>query len=218
MTNLNELSDKAKLVLEAATRVFLAHGFSAATTDMIQRDSGVSKSTMYLAFPTKEAMFAAVIEHQCAQMAATMAAIGPDAGDVETILTGLGRAYLSFVLSPPGLAVYRVVIAEAPRFPELSRLFYLAGPRKVTVVVAEHLARAAANGEIDVQSVGFEAAASLFISLIRGEAQMEFLAHPSANPSSAQIDHWVSIAVSTFMRSFAVNQAEVRVRSRAVGA
>ncbi|WP_412770482.1 helix-turn-helix domain-containing protein [Ralstonia solanacearum] len=49
-----EQSDKEASVLKAATEVFLAHGFSAATTDMIQRRAGVSKATMYGRFPNKE--------------------------------------------------------------------------------------------------------------------------------------------------------------------
>jgi AcrR family transcriptional regulator len=40
--------------------VFLANGFSAATTDMIQQAAGVSKSTVYSHYPNKEALFAAV--------------------------------------------------------------------------------------------------------------------------------------------------------------
>src|SRR3546814_9810578 len=42
-----ELNAKALTVLRAARTVFLTHGFSAATTDMIQREAGVSKSTVY---------------------------------------------------------------------------------------------------------------------------------------------------------------------------
>src|SRR3546814_6513872 len=42
-----DLNAKALTVLRAARNVFLTHGFSAATTDMIQREAGVSKSTVY---------------------------------------------------------------------------------------------------------------------------------------------------------------------------
>jgi hypothetical protein len=52
----------------------------------------------------------------------------------------LARAYLDIVLSPGGLAVFRVVIAEGPRFPKLARTFYLAGPQVMTTMVSEQLA------------------------------------------------------------------------------
>jgi AcrR family transcriptional regulator len=42
-----ERSGKEAVVLKAAAPVFLTHGFSAAISDMIQREAGVSKATMY---------------------------------------------------------------------------------------------------------------------------------------------------------------------------
>ena len=44
--------DKAAAVLAGARSVFLAPGFSAATTDMIQRAADVSKATVYARYPT----------------------------------------------------------------------------------------------------------------------------------------------------------------------
>lgn len=197
-----ERNEKALPVLRAATAVFLRHGFSAATTDMIQRTARVSKATLYACFPTKEAMFAAVIERQCAAMADAMRAIHTDPGDIRRTLAEIGQAYLSFILSPDGLALYRVVTAEATRFPGLARRFYLAGPRVTATMVGERLVAASQAGEIDIRSIGTEAAAGLFVSLLRGEGQMECLTHPDARPSAAQIDHWVQLAVETFLRAF----------------
>lgn len=197
-----ELNEKALAVLNAATTVFLTHGFSAATTDMIQREARVSKATMYACFPNKEALFAAVIERQCAAMAEATRAIASDPGNVARTLAGIGLSYLTIVLSPNGMALYRVVTAEAPRFPDLGRRFYLAGPQTVISVLAERLHEAARRGEIDVQSIGVDAAAALFISMVRGEGQMQALTHPDSQPSAAQMDHWVQIAVTAFLGAF----------------
>lgn len=194
--------DKELLVMNAAASAFLAHGFSGTSTDMIQRKAGVSKATMYSCFPNKEALFAAVIEHQCAKMAATIQAIEASSGNIAKTLTDVGRSYLEVVLSPEGLALYRVAVAEAPRFPELGRRFYLAGPKTVTLLVTAHLSKAAQSGEIDLQVIGVEAAAGLFISMIRAEGQMELLTHPDAHPSAVQIDQWVQLAVTTFLSAF----------------
>ncbi|TBU87548.1 TetR/AcrR family transcriptional regulator [Phytopseudomonas dryadis] len=197
--------DKSLPVLKAAASVFLAHGFSAATTDMIQRAAKVSKATVYACFPTKEALFAAVIERECAAMAETLRTLETAPGDVSRTLTELGLAYLRIVLSPTGLALFRVVVAEAPRFPELARRFYLAGPKVIARMIAERLEVAAQADEIDVQAVGLEAAASLFVSLLRGEGQLECLTHPDAYPSAEQLDRWVRRAVTTFLAAFAAN-------------
>lgn len=199
-----EHNDKATAVLDAAASVFLAHGFSAATTDMIQREAGVSKATMYGCFPNKEAMFAAVIERQCARMATTIEAIEAAPGNLGRTLTAIGTSYLQIALSPVGMALYRVVAAEAPRFPDLGRRFYLAGPQAVTSLVAARVHEAAQAGEINVQSVGVDAAAALFISMVRAEGQLELLTHPGAQASAVQVDHWVQRAVVTFLRAFGV--------------
>ncbi len=198
--------DKSLPVLQAAASVFLAHGFSAATTDMIQREAKVSKATVYACFPTKEALFAAVIERECAAMAETVRAIEAAPGDIYKTLTDLGLSYLKIVLSPTGLALFRVVVAEAPRFPDLARGFYLAGPRVIARMIAERLEAAARAGEVNVQAVGIEAAAASFVSLLRGEGQLECLTHPAAQPSTEQLDRWARLAVTTFLAAFGANR------------
>ncbi|MEC5342928.1 TetR/AcrR family transcriptional regulator [Brenneria populi] len=194
---------KALQVLDAATSVFLTHGFSAATTDMIQRKARVSKSTMYACFSNKEAMFAAVVERECSAMASTIKAIDTAPGNIAGMLTEIGMSYLNIVLSPSGLALYRVAVAEAPRFAELGRLFYQAGPKIVTGLVIDRLNEALKSGEIDVQSTGVEGAAALFISMVRGEGQLEALTHPESRPSVAQLEQWVDRAVKVFLAAFA---------------
>ncbi|QGM05638.1 TetR/AcrR family transcriptional regulator [Stenotrophomonas maltophilia] len=196
------LPAKAQVVLQAARGVFLANGFSAATTDMIQREAGVSKATVYAHFPNKEALFCAVIEAECAAFTQTIREIQFDRGRLREILSDMARAYLAIVLSPAGLAMFRAVVGEAHRFPHLARTLYLAGPKTVTDLVAAQLSQAAGEGELELGDIGSHAAASHFVNLVRGEGQLECLLHPDSTPSDAQIDQWAAQAVSTFMRAF----------------
>lgn len=203
MTSNNAVEHKKIIhVLDAAKYVFLSHGFSAATTDMIQREARVSKSTLYACFHNKEALFSAVIERECYSMGKTIRAIKTSKGNIDKTLTKIGLSYLDIVLSPLGLALYRVAIAEAPRFSELGHHFYSSGPKAVTSIVVERLNDAIKTGEIDVQSTGVESAAGLYVSMVRGEAQMEALTHPDSSPSLAQKEQWVERAVKVFMAAF----------------
>ena len=201
-TKATKQNDKQLTLLKAASRMFLEHGFTAATTDMIQREAGVSKATMYARFANKELLFAAVIEHECALMTATFQTLHLSPGNIGKSLSDLGMSCLDVVLSPTALALNRVVTAEAPRFPELGRRFFLAGPKVVTSMVAERLGEAARLGEINVQAIGIDAAANLFLSMVRAQAQTECLSHPETRPSAAQKDYWVQIAVTTFLAAF----------------
>jgi AcrR family transcriptional regulator len=198
-----EICDKARTILQAARTVFFAHGFSAASTDMIQREAGVSKSTVYAYYPGKEALFSAVIKAECAAFLANVRIIKFRSGNLRDTLTALAKAYLTITLSPSAQALFRVVIAEAPRFPELAQIFYQAGPQAMTTAVAEHLARAIDSGEVDLNEPGREAAASLFLNLVRGDPLfLQSLTHPTLVPSAAQIDHWANLAVTTFLRAY----------------
>jgi TetR/AcrR family transcriptional repressor of mexJK operon len=194
--------DKAAIVLAGAREIFLAHGFSAATTDMIQRAAGVSKSTVYSHYPNKETLFTAVVEAECeCFFVATRKLKFSDQG-LEWILEETARAYLDLVLSPEALALYRVVVAEAPRFPELARRFYIAGPGAMNEMVATLLDGTMSQDQLDFSSVGRDAAAALFVNMVRGEAQMQSLTHPNSRPSAAQRDRWAREAVASFLRAF----------------
>lgn len=193
---------KAATVLAAARDTFMAHGFTAATTDMIQQAAGVSKSTVYAHYPNKQALFNAVIEAECESFLQAMRQITLTPGHLADALGSLARAYLGIVLSPGALALFRVVIAEAPRFPDLARHFYLIGPDTANRIVASHLEEGAKNGEVDFSSVGRDAAAAIFVNLVRAEPQLQCLTHPGSRPSAAQMDTWAAQAVTTFMLAF----------------
>jgi AcrR family transcriptional regulator len=209
------LSEKARAVLAGAKAVFLDNGFSAATTDMIQQAAGVSKSTVYAHYPNKEALFVAVVESQCTHFLKAVSEIRFSGKRLADILLEVARAYLEIVLSRDGLALYRVVVAEAPRFPELGRRFYLAGPAALNNIVAEGLAIADADGELDLGGIGLDAAASLFVNMVRGEAQMQCLTHPDAPASAAQRDQWAKEAVAAFLRAFQRKSKDTQRTQRA---
>jgi AcrR family transcriptional regulator len=195
--------EKSAVILASARDVFLKHGFAAATTDMIQQAAKVSKSTVYAYFPNKEAMFAAVVETECERLLNRIRALPVNEEPFPERLHGVARAYLDVVLSEEGQALYRMIVAEAPRFPELARRFYLAGPGQMNSFLSDILGKASLKRELDLDFAGTDAAAVLLVNMIRGEAQMQCVTHPSSEPSAAQRDQWASLAVRTFLRAFA---------------
>jgi len=196
-------NEKAQVVLEAARKVFLQNGFSAATTDMIQREAGVSKSTVYAHYANKEALFAAVIESECAAFIRRVDELELGDMDLETRLRQLAVTYLGIVLSPRALAQYRVVSAEAPKFPELAHRFYQAGPQRLVAFITGVLARAAEAGELALGGLGADVAALAFTGIVRSDLRMHYVLHPDARPSSAQIERWAELSVQIFLQGFA---------------
>ncbi len=162
----------------------------------------MSKATVYARYPTKEALFIAVIEAECERFLGTVRATVVRSRDLREVLEAMAHAYLRVVLSPAALALFRTVVGEAPRFPALARQFYLVGPHGFNDIVERFLEEAAARDELDFSSVGLEMATIHFVNLVRGEAQMQCLTHPEAVPAQAQFDQWATAAATTFLRAF----------------
>ena len=74
-------------------------------------------------------------------------------------------------------------------------------------IVTNHLTVAANAGEINVQTLGLESAAAIFMSMVRGEAQLIALTHPDSQASDVQINQWVNSAVTTFLRAYGSTNA-----------
>lgn len=201
-TTERELSAKAYTVLRAARTIFFTHGFSGATTDMIQREAAVSKSTVYAHYANKEALFVAVIEAECQAFADTVRSIKFYPGKLKETLTALAQAYLKILLSESGLSLHRIIVAEGPRFPALARTFFMAGPSVIIAMVSEQIDSAVASGEVELGSLDAEEAARVFIHLVRSEPQFLYVIHPDYTSVPKQIDRWVTVAVETFMRAY----------------
>jgi AcrR family transcriptional regulator len=120
--------ERREAILAAARDVFLEHGFEGTNLDAVIARCGGSKRTIYAYFGNKAELFGAIVRETSESLFAALDADAPEDQDVETALTWIGRRYLSSVTDGIPLALFRTVISEGPRFPELARVFYEKGP------------------------------------------------------------------------------------------
>src|SRR3974377_11332 len=191
---------KAESILAAAKRTFLAAGFGAVSMDTIAREAGVSKATVYAHFAGQEELFGAVVDRECERYFARFSAGELDPGDVRASLTVLGRRFLELLLSPDGIALYRIILGEVTRFPELGELFWRAGPERQRVQIEGFLKSAIASGTLALADTRL--AAEQFVSLVRGDVQLRHLLRLEANADQRGIGAAVEGAVATFLRAF----------------
>lgn len=193
--SLNNKQQKTQAIIKAACHYFLQYGYNGATTDLIQKKAGVSKATLYNHFPTKESLFASVVNTQCKLFVEQVRAISlPDTHFSESLFR-IGEAYLTLLLAPENQALFRAVVAEAPRFPGLAKTFYDAGPASILPVIAEAVNRALQKHELAVNGCEPLRLATDFITVLRGKSQMYCLLHPDFIPDQNTIAEWVSEAV-----------------------
>ncbi|HEU5329110.1 MAG TPA: TetR/AcrR family transcriptional regulator [Thermomicrobiales bacterium] len=121
---------KRERIREAARQLFLERGFAGTSIDAVTVAAGVSKPTVYRYFANKEALFADIVQGMT---------VGGVAGDTSTnqaalafashaeftaVLTDLARQIITHHLTDPTfLPLLRMLIAEAPRFPQLTAVY-----------------------------------------------------------------------------------------------
>lgn len=128
--------DRRLSFVEAAGALFVERGFGAVTMEAIALQAGASKTTLYGYFPSKEAIFEAFV-HEAGKGCLEELESAKQLGSAREILHCLGMAYLNLVTSPDVIDVNRLIMGEAGRQPQLSRIFYENGPRQTLIVICE---------------------------------------------------------------------------------
>ncbi|NDL65823.1 TetR family transcriptional regulator [Enterobacteriales bacterium SAP-6] len=114
----------------AAGKLFMDHGFAAVTMESIALAAASSKATLYSYFSSKEALFEAYVVEAGKGLVERLLDAPTESQELVVILHRLGISYLELVTQPNIVALNRLIIGEAGRFPELVRLFYGLGPKK----------------------------------------------------------------------------------------
>lgn len=198
-----EFNPKVDQILAGARRVFLEHGFGAATTDMVQQAAGVSKSTMYAYFPNKDVLFSAVIRVECDKLLALTRAERVKGRTIRETLRLIGIRLLEVALDPSTIALYRIAVAETPRFAKIGEVCYATGPMAHKREVATCLAEAARRGEIQIDDP--ETAAHQFVGMVLFDILQRCLFGIDTPPKAGQIRRIVDAALDAFLRAYAAD-------------
>ncbi len=138
--------------MEGARRVFLREGFAAASTDVISREAGVSKRTLYAYYPSKEELFGDVlrrltIENPQTRVLESVRGADPESREeLREALLGLAKKLVPTMMSPEYLALLRTIIADSHRFPQLGEIFRSTVPEQGIREGRDMLRRAQENG------------------------------------------------------------------------
>ncbi|PWR17841.1 TetR/AcrR family transcriptional regulator [Zavarzinia compransoris] len=135
-------------VVQAAMAEFLDQGYSAATMAGVARRAGLAKGTLYLYFPTKEALFAGIVRDIVTNplQEAEAQAIGAE----ETVADYFRRTLVPVmrrIESSGRAAVARLILAEGARFPVLAEVYREEVFHPLVDHIRLHAARAIARGE-----------------------------------------------------------------------
>jgi len=187
-------------ILQVARDMFSEVGYAASSMSSIAARLGGSKATLYKYFPSKEELFAASLEDLIASHAGELMLPAGGGEDLEKTLTQFCRKITAAMVSPPLLALFRLVVAESPRFPELGKAYYdkvvNPGRQRIAAFLQSWIDRGL------LKPVDPLLAAAQLVALCRSDGYSRALANLAPPPSAAQLTAEADAAVAVFLAAF----------------
>jgi TetR/AcrR family transcriptional regulator, mexJK operon transcriptional repressor len=192
--------EKRAQILRGAADVFAADGYEGASMARIATVAGVSKGTLYNYFDSKAALFTAYVGEKCDRFLAHAFDGANHGDDPAEVLRGIGKRMVQMMLSEIGLAIYRVVTAEAAKFPDLARGFFESGPARAIGFMADWLAEETRRGRLSVPDPAF--AAEQFFNLCQTRLVLRRRLEMLPDPPESDVDNVVEASITMFLRTY----------------
>lgn len=124
----HDLNDPRRTAIVRQARLhFINEGYAGTRMEPIARESGVSTATLYAFFDSKAVLFEAVINNASEEFARHMGAVHTVSGTPQERLTAFMAAYAEFMSDSFVRSVFRLVLAERPRFEAIAEQFFERG-------------------------------------------------------------------------------------------
>jgi AcrR family transcriptional regulator len=184
-------------IVESATELFFTSGYGATSIEAVAQRAQISKRTFYHRFENKAALFSAVV-HRTIQQLRPPASVPLLHGDsLPEILRGLAIMILRAALSQPAIALYRLIVAESSRFPELAAVVAQQGASEEAIrLITDALEREARAGNLPLDNSSFAAQQFLQMVIALPQRRAMGLGTPM---SSAEVDTWAHNVVNLFL-------------------
>jgi AcrR family transcriptional regulator len=136
-------------ILDAGLAEFAEKGFAATRLDDVAIRAGIAKGTIYLYFPSKEALFeAAIRDRLLGVIEGFSASTDGFEGTTEELLRRLLTLLYARVVGSDAAVLLKVMVAEGNRFPGLVTLYHDTVLSRGLTLIRAILARGIARGEV----------------------------------------------------------------------
>ena len=169
-------------VLRAATSSFLARGYGSSIDDIARR-AGVARQTVYQHFASKDELFKAVAGDLAKRVLVEL-----EGEDVRRSLLRFGLEYRKRALGAQGIATFRTLVPEVPRFRALARNMYANTAGEMVRRLAEFLQQ-----KLNLPDPEF--AAEMLLSMLTGHDRLKrlFAVAPGAESEAARTERIVDL-------------------------
>ena len=182
-----------QIILATAREIFLRQGYSDGSMDTIAQRSGLSKTTLYAHFESKQALFNQVVVEMMREHtydAATMLAVPPEA-NLREALVSIGRRMLDRHLDPQVMALTRLCIVEGRRMSRRSCEALAEARGRLLVLLTDFFRERVGSGRSEEE---LRRAAELFVVLTLRDCQLQAMLPSAAAAPQAHHDHVERVA------------------------
>ncbi len=164
-----EAKRRQENLLEVALDMFLERGFDETTVEDIATAARMSKRTVYARYANKDELFVAAVHRARERYTIPLEELeARESDDLAATLKAVAMRRFENITGLVGQRLFRVLNAQAYRFPELALTAFNDGAEPAIAHLAKVFARFEAKGEITVED--HRKAATVFLSMALGPA------------------------------------------------
>ncbi len=191
-------SERLDGLIAAATQVFLRDGYDGASIDKVANEAGVSTRTIYERFKNKADLLGAVIERLVERdMAEVMTRDELARLEPRQALTMIGQYVSGRACRPDASALFRILAAEAHRFPELVAKMRQSAKARIDDVVIRYLRAQTRRGTLQIADP--ERSGALFMQMVCAELHECLLFGSAGEIADLNLSAHLTLVVDIFV-------------------
>ncbi|MBB3169197.1 TetR/AcrR family transcriptional regulator [Simiduia aestuariiviva] len=188
--------EKRQQIIRAASHLFTEQGYLSTSMDQVAEAAGVSKQTVYSHFGAKDDLFRFCVEDRCIANAMNDEVLN-DKAPLRDVLVRFAQHFQELIQSREAVQLCRLCAANAEIHPEISQMFFAAGPAQVELTLQRFLARKVTQGELCCDDVAM--AADQLLSLMKTNDHFRALIGLPAQSTESELQRYIERSVDMFL-------------------
>jgi TetR/AcrR family transcriptional repressor of mexJK operon len=199
--DITKLSSRGLLILDAAQNLFYNLGFDETSLAMIINEAGGSRRSIYNEFGNKHGLLMAVIQRQVKTQSEILTSINREL-DAKEALNQVCFKFVVGMLSPELMSLFRLVVQQVVKFPELGEMIYKNGPMTGILPLVDYLTWLTEQKVLKIENCHFSA--QMLMEMAKGPLHTRSLLLPDKEASDEEILYQVTKAVDIFLHAHRV--------------
>jgi len=198
IVEIKKLSPRGVLILDAAQKLFYNLGFDETSLAMIINEAGGSRRSIYNEFGNKHGLLMAVIQRQVKTQTEILTSINRDL-EAKEALNQVCFKFVVGMLSPELMSLFRLVVQQVVKFPELGEMIYKNGPMTGILPLVDYLTWLTEQKVLKIENCHFSA--QMLMEMAKGPLHTRSLLLPDNQASEEEISYQVTKAVDIFLHA-----------------